>query len=57
MSRGEFNKFGYKGYVRAIIDGRGMNFCEECTDFLRRSHGLTDAVSHFFADGLLFCHS
>ena len=24
MSRGEFNKFGYRGYVRAIVDGRGL---------------------------------
>ena len=36
MSRGEFNKFGYKGYVQAIIDGRGLRFCEECSYFLRQ---------------------
>jgi predicted Zn-dependent protease len=36
MSRGEFNKFGHLGYVRAIIDGRGMNFCDECTQFLKK---------------------
>jgi predicted Zn-dependent protease len=36
MSRGEFNKFGYLGYVRAIIDGRGHNFCDECTHFLKK---------------------
>jgi len=36
MSRGEFNKFGYLGYVRAIIDGRGLNFCDECTNFLKK---------------------
>ena len=36
MSRGEFNKFGNLGYVRAIIDGRGMNFCDECTLFLKK---------------------
>ena len=35
MSKGEFNKFGYWGYVRAIIDGRGMSFCDECTQFLK----------------------
>ena len=29
MSRGEFNKFGYVGYVRAIVDSRGLNFCDE----------------------------
>ena len=34
MSRGEFNKFGYRGYVKIIIDGRGRIFCDECTDFL-----------------------
>jgi predicted Zn-dependent protease len=36
MSRGEFNKFGNLGYVRAIIDGRGMNFCDECALFLKK---------------------
>ena len=34
MSRGEFNKFGYRGYVKVIVDGRGRIFCDECTDFL-----------------------
>ena len=29
MSKGEFNKFGYKGYVRAVVDGRGVNFCDD----------------------------
>jgi predicted Zn-dependent protease len=36
MSRGESNKFGHHGYVRAVIDGRGVNFCDECLFFLRR---------------------
>jgi len=35
MSRGEFNKFGYRGYVKIIIDGRGFIFCDECTHFLK----------------------
>lgn len=35
MSKGETNKFGYLGYVRAIIDSRGMNFCRECASFLK----------------------
>ena len=39
MSRGEFNKFGYRGYVRAIVDGRGLRFCNECSDFLRSIYG------------------
>jgi len=36
MSRGEVNKFGSKGYVETIIDGRGYNFCDECNEFLNR---------------------
>jgi predicted Zn-dependent protease len=39
MSKGEFNKFGYRGYVHVIIDGRGLSFCEECTYFLKRMYG------------------
>jgi predicted Zn-dependent protease len=39
MSRGEFNKFGFKGYVTVIIDGRGMIFCDECNYFLNQVHG------------------
>jgi predicted Zn-dependent protease len=38
MSKGEFNKFGYFGYVRAIIDNRGLNFCDECAYFLGKVH-------------------
>ncbi len=38
MSKGEFNKFGYQGYVRAVVDGRGVNFCDECGQFLRAFH-------------------
>ena len=34
MSRGEFNKFGYRGYVKIIVDGRGRAFCDDCNDFL-----------------------
>ncbi|MDA8138419.1 MAG: hypothetical protein M0036_07150 [Desulfobacteraceae bacterium] len=39
MSKGEFNKFGYQGYVRAVIDGRGDNFCDDCDRFLRSVYG------------------
>ena len=39
MSKGEFNKFGYKGYVRAVVDGRGLNFCDDCGNFLQTVHG------------------
>jgi predicted Zn-dependent protease len=34
MSKGEFNKFGSLGYVRAVIDSRGLEFCNECCFFL-----------------------
>lgn len=40
MSKGEFNKFGYWGYVRVVIDGRGLNFCDECTCFLKSMYGI-----------------
>lgn len=43
MSKGETNKFGYQGYVRAVIDGRGVNFCAECTYFLQTVHVNRDA--------------
>ncbi|MEJ2038395.1 MAG: hypothetical protein P8X55_05605 [Desulfosarcinaceae bacterium] len=39
MSKGEFNKFGYKGYIRAIVDGRGDDFCHECRVFLKTVYG------------------
>lgn len=40
MSKGEFNKFGYTGYVRAVIDGRGLTFCEDCDRFLKAVYGV-----------------
>jgi predicted Zn-dependent protease len=40
MSKGEFNKFGYKGYVRAVVDGRGLRFCDDCDNFLQSIHGV-----------------
>ena len=50
MSRGEFNKFGYWGYVRAIIDGRGMNFCDECTHFLNQFKPFQHRLSGLMKD-------
>lgn len=38
MSKGEFNRFGYQGYVRAIVDGRGLSFCGDCERFLKMVH-------------------
>ncbi|UCF95153.1 MAG: hypothetical protein JSW39_13710 [Desulfobacterales bacterium] len=39
MSKGEVNKFGFQGYVRAIIDGRGSSFCDDCNFFLEQIYG------------------
>ena len=52
MSKGETNKFGYRGYVRAIIDGRGQTFCDECTNFLSKAHGYKRQLISLVKDGL-----
>jgi predicted Zn-dependent protease len=53
MSRGEINKFGYIGYLRAIIDGRGLNFCEECRYFLNRIYGHRHPAGRMVKDALV----
>ena len=53
MSRGGFNKFGYRGYVRVVIDGRGVDFCEECTSFLNSIYGYKQKLATFLKDGLV----
>ena len=53
MSRGEFNKFGYRGYVRAIVDGRGLKFCNECSDFLRSIYGYRQLSKGLIKDALI----
>jgi predicted Zn-dependent protease len=53
MSRGEYNKFGYVGYLRAIIDGRGMNFCDECIYFLDKMRGHPKRLVKLVMDGLV----
>jgi predicted Zn-dependent protease len=52
MSKGEINKFGYRGYVRAIIDGRGQTFCDECTNFLSKVHGYKRRLMTLMKDSL-----
>ena len=52
MSRGEFNKFGYLGYLRAVIDGRGTNFCDECLYFLCKIHNRKKRLGQIMKDGL-----
>jgi hypothetical protein len=53
MSRGEYNKFGYRGYVRAVVDGRGLEFCDECSDFLRSVYGYRISSKGLVKDGLV----
>jgi len=53
MSRGEFNKFGYRGYVKAIIDGRGLKFCDECAYFLKNIYGCGGASQQILKDSLV----
>jgi hypothetical protein len=53
MSRGEFNKFGYRGYVKVIIDGRGAIFCDECTDFLTSVYPGRMSSAQFLKDVLI----
>jgi predicted Zn-dependent protease len=53
MSRGEFNKFGYRGYVKVIVDGRGRNFCDECIHFLKSVYGPGMPSSKFLKDTLV----
>ena len=53
MSRGEFNKFGYRGYVKVVIDGRGSNFCNECIEFLNKIYGPSDTSDQILKDALV----
>jgi hypothetical protein len=52
MSRGAYNKFGYIGYIRAVIDGRGTNFCDACVCFLNRMQGHKHRIARLVKDGL-----
>jgi predicted Zn-dependent protease len=53
MSRGEFNKFGYRGYIKIIIDGRGLHFCDECTHFLKSMYGHSRLDDKLLKDTLV----
>jgi predicted Zn-dependent protease len=53
MSRGDFNKFGYRGYVKVVVDGRGANFCDECIDFLENIYGPNDSSQPILKDALV----
>lgn len=51
MTKGAFNRFGYWGYVRAIIDGRGLRFCDDCTYFLKKVYGHRVQLAESLEDG------
>jgi hypothetical protein len=53
MSRGDFNKFGYRGYVKVIVDGRGRNFCDECIYFLKSVYGHQHSSGQLLKDALV----
>ncbi len=36
MSKGDFNGYGERGYVRGVIDARGTTFCQSCSEALQR---------------------
>ena len=38
MSKGDFNRFGERAYVRAVIDSRGYRFCRACRRFLHQHY-------------------
>lgn len=54
MSRGEFNKFGYRGYVKIIVDGRGLKFCDECIGFLKSVYTRKMPSARLFKDVLVY---
>ena len=39
MSKGDYNGYGERGYLRAVIDARGFSFCRSCRELMRR-HAL-----------------
>ena len=53
MSRGDFNKFGYRGYVKVIVDGRGKNFCDEFIYFLKSVYGHQHSSGQLLKDALV----
>jgi hypothetical protein len=44
MSKGDYNRYGERAYVRAVIDSRGNRFCDACQTFMRRVAWASTAV-------------
>jgi predicted Zn-dependent protease len=53
MSRGEYNKFGSKGYVKIIVDGRGLRFCDDCAYFLNKVYGYKRLSTNILKDAVV----
>lgn len=45
MAKGNYNKYGERGYVLAIIDSRGYEFCEDCKKVLRVYNSISNQLS------------
>lgn len=45
-------KIGYHGYIKAIVDGRGKRFCDECVNFLRSIYGHRNFSEQILKDAL-----
>ena len=41
MSKGDFNRHGERGYLRSVIDARGLHFCDSCRAFMRKVHATS----------------
>jgi hypothetical protein len=39
--------------VKAVVDGRGANFCDECIDFLENIYGHNDSSQPILKDALV----
>jgi predicted Zn-dependent protease len=35
MTKGDCNRYGERGYLRAVVDARGLAFCRDCLAFIR----------------------
>ena len=35
MSKGDYNRYGERAYLRAIVDARGLSFCRQCSLIMR----------------------
>ena len=43
MTKGDFNRYGERGYLRAVVDARGFSFCRDCLRFIEARALLSTA--------------